>query len=236
MRKNGAGRLCRATGLRKRIPAVRPRIYRYLQDKPGRMSAMKQAMRRIAALLLGLCCLAALGTAAADDAAADGAQEAVRYTFNCGIQDFDKRFAAIFDSLDETYAMGEEPNIEGAFEYHLPADVYAKVLIYEGNIEYVLLFLDMEHSGNQGFLWQYGAFMAAAVGDIPAGTWAVLLLEASNLKLEPQEPDLTAYAAGNLIMICQTDPIKNMLYVILEREEYEPQEPMDGSFQTGLAR
>jgi hypothetical protein len=236
MRKNGTSRLCRATGLRKRVPAIRSRIYPYSQDKPERMSAMKQTMRRIAALLLGLCWLAALGTAAADEAAADGAQEEVRYTFNCGIQDFDERFTAIFDSLDETYTMGEEPNIEGAFEYHLPADVYAKALVYEGNIEYVLLFLNMEHSGNQSFLWQYGAFMAAAVGDIPASTWAVLLLKATNLKLDTQEPDLTAYVAGNLIMICQTDPDENMLYVVLEREEYEPQEPMDGSFQTGLAQ
>lgn len=162
--------------------------------------------------------------------------EEIRYTFNCGVVDFDERFAAIFDSLGETYTMGEEPNIEGAMEYHLPANVYAKVLPYEGNIEYVLLFLPLEHGENQSFLWQYAAFMAAAVGDIPAGTWAVLLLEATNLKLNTQEPEMAAFVAGNLLMICQTDPDENMLYVILEREEYEPQETMDGSFSSAVAQ
>lgn len=217
---------------------------------------MRRWLRNGFTLLLALALTAAFGiTAAADTAAAEGtatdvtaadgtdssgaaadSAEAIRYTFDCGVIGFDERFAAIFDALGETYAMGEEPNIEGAMEYHLPANVYAKVLPYEGNVENVLLFLPLEYAENQSFLWQYAAFMAAAVGDIPAGTWAVLLLEATNLKLDTEEPELTAFTAGNLLMICQTDPDENMLYAILERKEYEPQEPMDGSFSTSAAQ
>jgi len=189
---------------------------------------MKRFAKTWMALGLALALIAALGPAAAEETQPD-----VRYTFGIGIEDFDTRFQSIFEALDSTYTMGEEPNIEGAYEYHLPNNVYAKALTYEGDIEYVLVFLSMDYSEDQGALWQYAAFMAAVVGDIPASTWAVLLLEATNLTLDTAKADLCAFGAGNLIMICQADPEQNMLYAVLERQEYELNETMDGSFTTG---
>jgi hypothetical protein len=158
--------------------------------------------------------------------------EEARYTFEYGIEAFDRRLQAIFEALGASYEMGEEPNIQGAYEYHFPHNVYAKTLLYEEKIEYVILFLPMENSADQGALWQYAAYMAAAAGDISAADWAQLLLKASSLTLDTVETDLWFFAAGNTIVICQTDPEAEILYVIIEREEYERDEPMDGSFQT----
>jgi hypothetical protein len=189
---------------------------------------MKRSLRRAFMFTLVLTCLVALIPAAAEETQA----EDVRYTFGIGIEDFNAQIQKIFSALESTYTMGEEPNIEGAYEYHLPNDVYAKALTYNGEIEYVLLFLNMENSENQGALWQYAAFMASAVGDMPASAWAVLLLEATNLTLVTEEADSCAFGVGNLIMICQTDPEQNLLYAVLERQEYELNETMDGSFTT----
>jgi hypothetical protein len=189
---------------------------------------MKRSLRRAFILALAFACLAALIPAAAEETQAEDA----RYTFGIGIEDFDARLQKIFSALESTYTMGEEPNIQGAYEYHLPNNVYAKALTYDGEIEYVLVFLNMEHSQDQSALWQYAAFMASVVGDMPASTWAVLLLEATNLTLETGEADSCAFGAGNLIMICQTDPEQNLLYAVLERQEYELNETMDGSFTT----
>ena len=197
---------------------------------------MAQFSRMLTALLL--VCLLPL-SAAAD--AAGGAQPEPaagepRYTFGCSAGEFDRRFRAIFDALDAEYEMGEEPNIGGAYEYHLPSGVYAKVLTYEGQVETIVLFLQSENGENQGFLWQYAAFMAAAAGDIPADAWAVLLLEASKLRLDPEAEGSQVYVAGNLGMICWSDPEKGLLYAILEREEYGRTEPMNGNPWSGRAR
>ena len=189
---------------------------------------MKRLLLGKLAILMALVCLAAPCAAWAEDAAQEE-----RYTFGIGIEDFDTRLQSIFEALDSSYTVGEEPNIEGAYEYHLPNNVYAKVLTYEGEIEYVLVMLNMQHAQDQGALWQYAAFMASVVGDVPASTWAVLLLEATGLTLDTQEQDQRAYAAGNLMMICQTDPEQELLFVVLERQEYEMNETMDGSFTTG---
>jgi hypothetical protein len=166
------------------------------------------------------------------DAEQEAETEQPRYTFGYGNEAFDQRLQAIFEALGSAYEMGEEPNIEGAYEYHFPNNVYAKTLSYEGKIEYVLLFLPMENSADQGALWQYAAYMAAAVGDISAADWAQLVLKASALTLDTAGTDLWYFVAGNTIMICQADPEAEILYVIIEREEYERDEPMDGSFQT----
>ncbi len=159
--------------------------------------------------------------------------EEIRYTFAYGNEAFDKRLQAIFDALGSSYVMGEEPNIEGAFEYHFPGNVYAKTLSYEGKIEYVLVFLPMENSAGQSALWQYAAYMAAAAGDISAADWAQLLLKASTLTLNAEETGVWYLGAGNTMMICQADAEAELLYVIIERQEYVEDEPMDGSFQTG---
>ncbi|MBN1776860.1 MAG: hypothetical protein JW811_01950 [Clostridiales bacterium] len=189
---------------------------------------MKRHAHRICALLLAGLLLAVQAGASAEET-----QEEPCYVFDCTIEEFDDSLQAIFDAMGASYTMGEEPNIPGAYEYHLPYNVYAKTLTYEGNIEYVLVFLPMEYSADQGALWQYAALMAACVGDIPAGNWAVLLMEATYLTLDTQEADLLAFALGNVMMICETDPEGGFLYAIIEREEYERNEPMDGSFQTG---
>lgn len=178
--------------------------------------------------------LALMLTAALAPATAEETQtEDIRYTFEIGAGDFDTQMHKIFAALESTYTMGEAPNIQGAYEYHLPNNVYAKVLTYEGNIEYVLVFLNREYGEDQEALWQYAAFMASIVGDMPASTWAVLLLEAAKLRLDTAAADSCAFGAGNLIMICQTDPEQNLLYAVLERQENERNETMDGSFTTG---
>jgi len=202
-------------------------------------------MQKALALLLMAACLLAQGLAAAEETTPEEItpeeitteeitqDETARYVFDCDIDTFNERFQRIFNAMDNTYEMGEEPNIENAYEYHLPANVYAKVLTYEGKIEYILLFLSTDYSENQAYLWQFGAIMAASVGDMPASTWAEILMMASRLELDTQEASITGYVGGDLMMICQTDPDASLLYVILEREEYERNEPMDGSFQTG---
>lgn len=178
-----------------------------------------------------LLCLLPLGFAAAEETADE--EEPTRYLFDCDMDTFNERFQAIFKAMNNTYEMAEEPNIENAYEYHLPANVYAKVLTHEGKIEYILLFLNRENSENQQWLWQFGAIMAASVGDMPASVWAELLMLATNLQLDTDTAHMACFVGGNLMMICQSDPDNDLLFVLLEREENERNEPMDGSFQTG---
>lgn len=207
---------------------------------------MRHLLQKGAALVLALLCLSVQGLAAAEETAAEtvtsevvvateeaaeetaaSEEETTRYMFNYGIDAFDARFKEIYDTMNNSYSMGLEPDIENAYEYHLPNNVYAKVLVHDEKIEFVLLFLSAEYAENQSYLWQSAAIMAAAVGDIPANQWAILLVKATNLTLDTETVDQHWYVAGNTIMICQSDPDDTLLYAILEREEYARSEDSD---------
>ena len=174
---------------------------------------MSKRPERLLALVLALLCLTL------QQPAARAAETEEPLKFDCGIELFDARFKEMFDAMHSSYVMAEEPNIPGAYEYHLPENVYAKVLLANEQIECLIVMLKTENSDGQMLLWQYAAIMAAAVGDIPANTWLVLYIKATELTIRADAEDSCCFVAGNVRMTCAHDADGEVLYVTIEREE-----------------